>query len=86
MNSYIDEDDKARLLLNRKEKMVDSLVRNENKISQSNAFIAHIQPIADILVKLIINQSSPNLWNELIFFIKIFRINLKNYLNTILKI
>ena len=45
MNSYIDEDDKARLLLNRKEKMVDSLVRNENKISQSNAFIAHIQPI-----------------------------------------
>ena len=33
MNNYIDEDDKARLLLNRKEKMVDSLVRNETKIS-----------------------------------------------------
>ena len=32
MNNYIDEDDKARLLLNRKEKMVDSLVRNETKI------------------------------------------------------
>ena len=33
MNIYIEEDDKARLLLNRREKMVDSLVRNETKIS-----------------------------------------------------
>ena len=33
MNIYIDEDDKARLLLNRRDKMVESLVRNENKIS-----------------------------------------------------
>ena len=42
VNRYSEEDQKVRSLLNRKEKMKDSILRSENKIKQSMHGIGHI--------------------------------------------